>query len=398
MTAAATVGTGSSAVDELLGGLIPGDNVVWVGDSTDVWEVVVARFLALAAQERPTLFVACTTTDMRRPLPAGVERFDATAASTRGLPGPLADELEAYLIANPTCAVVVPGLAQLAKRWGAEVAISFFARTCPTMLQTGALTFWLLPSSLGTDVLDQVRHVTQVMLEVRGQQLHVTKAESRPSSLVGSIHDIQLRSGELQLSWNPSAGRLARGLAAVRRDLGLSQTQVAQAAGVTPSAISQAESGARGLSVDTLITLADRLGISLDRLVSSGPPPGYVLARHDRSRRARGLGITALADDTTVGLRAYFVQLDANDHGEPPILHNGIQLVAVARGLVQVEAGDDTPVLRAGDSLMATTAPITGWRNLRPDPAAFYWILRDAQMKTEQTAVLSELPFNRKIP
>ncbi len=377
MGTAATVDTGTPAIDELLGGLIPGDNVVWVCDNTDVWQAVVARFLEVAAQERPTLFVACTATDMRYPLPAGVERFDATAASPRGLPGQLADELEAYLIANPTCAVVVPGLAQLAKRWGAEMATSFFARTCPSMLQTGALTYWLLPSSMGTEMLDQVRHVTQVMLEVRGQQLHVTKAESRPSSVIGSIHDIHVQASELHLSWNPSAGRLARGLVAVRRDLGLSQAQVAQAAGVTPSAISQAESGARGLSVDTLITLADRLGISLDRLVGSQPPPGYVLARHDRSRLARGLGITALADDATVGLRAYFVQLDGNDRGEPPTMHNGIQLVAVARGLVQVEAGDDTPVLRAGDSLLATTSSITGWRNLRPDPAAFYWILRD---------------------
>jgi hypothetical protein len=34
-------------------------------------------------------------------------------------------------------------------------------------------------------------------------------------------------------------------------------------------------------------------------------------------------------------------------------------------------------VLRAGDSLIATTAPITRWRNLRPEPAAFYWVLRD---------------------
>jgi len=377
MSTPATIGSGTAALDDLLGGLIAGDNVVWVCDDADVWQAAATRFLALSARERPTLFVACAASDMRHPLPDGTVRFDATAASTRGLPGPLADELENYLIANPMCAVVVPGLADLDKRWGAETATSFFSRTCPTMLQTGALTFWLLPSSMGGEVLDQVRHVTQVMLEVRRQQLHVTKAESRPAAVVGSIHDIQLDDDELRLSRNPSAGRLARGLVAVRNDLGLTQAQVAEAAGVTPSAISQAESGTRGLSVDTLITLADRLGISLDRMVGSQPPPGYVLARHDRSRPARGLGVTALADDATVGLRAYFVQLDGNDHGVPPSLHNGIQLVAVARGLVQVEAGDDTPVLRAGDSLLATTASITGWRNLRPDPAAFYWILRD---------------------
>jgi transcriptional regulator with XRE-family HTH domain len=373
----ATISTGTPSIDELLGGLIPGDNVVWAGDGTDVWHAVEARFLATSATQRPTLFVACTTADVHRSLPSGVDRFDASKTSRRGWPGPVASELEAYLLANPTCAVVVPGLAQLAKRWGASKTVAFFARICPSMLQTGALTYWWLPSSIGAEVLDQIRHVTQVMLEIRGARLHVTKAESRPAAVVGSVHDLRLQSGALQLSLNPSSGRLARGLATVRHDLGLSQAQFALAAGVTPSAISQAESGARGLSVDTLITLSDRLGIGIDRLVSSRPQPGYVVARHDRSRLVRGPGVTALADDTTVGLRAFFVHLEANDRGEPTVLHHGIELIAVARGLVQVETGADTPVLRAGDSLLTTTASIAGWRNLRPEPAAFYWILRD---------------------
>ncbi len=370
------ISTGTPALDALLGGLIPGDNVVWVGAASAMWEAIATRFLSTSVTRRPTLYLACSAAELRRPLPAGVERFDATAGSRRRRPTPLADELEAYLLANPGCGIVVEGLGSLVRRWGADPAASFFARTCPTMLQAGALTYWVLPSSTAAHVLDQIRHVTQVMLEVRGQQLQVSKAESRPASVVGSVYDLRLAGDELELNWNPSAGRLARGLLAVRRDLGLTQAQLAQAAGVTPSAISQAESGTRGLSVDTLITLADRLGISMDRLVSARPHPGYVLARHDRSRPA-GSGMTALASDATVGLRANFVVLDGNDEGEPPVEHHGVSLVAVVRGLVQVDTGDDKPVLRAGDSLLATTAPIVGWRNLRPDPAAFYWILRD---------------------
>jgi transcriptional regulator with XRE-family HTH domain len=373
----ARVESGSAAVDDLLGGLIPGDNVVWVGARTDLWDLVEGAFITAHAGERPTLFVACSAADMRRALPSGVDRLDATGAARRSRPGPLADEVERYLLTHPTCAVVVPGLARLAERWGDDDAVAFFARTCPTMLQTGALTYWWLPATVRADVLDRVRQVTQVMLETRGDQLHVTKAESRPSDVIGSVHDVRVIEGDVHLSRNPAAGRLARGLAAIRRDLGLSQAQLAQAAGVTPSAISQAESGVRGLSLDTVITLADRLGVSLDRLVSAHPEQGYTLARHDRSRVAAGGGVSVLADDATVGVRAYFVLLDGADQGEPPIAHHGTELVAVVRGLVQVVAGTDTPVLRAGDSLIATTASITGWRNLRPDPAAFYWVLRD---------------------
>lgn len=371
------IASGQPAIDALLRGLIPGDNIVWVGSDDELWTAVESRFLAASAGERPALFVACTPEETRRRLPQHVTMIDASAASPYGRPLPLADALDAYVLANASSAITIRGFADLARRWGDAEAVAFFARTCPTMLQSGALTYWWLPSSLSAGVLDQIRHVTQVMLEVRGDQLHVTKAESRPATVVGSVHEVGLQSDELQLTWRPSAGRLARGLAAVRRDLGLSQAQLAQAAGVTPSAISQAESGARGLSVDTLIALAERLDISLDRLVTAHPRPGYVLARHDRSRPTVARGVSALVDDAAGGLRAYFVVLDGDDQGEPPIKHPGPELIAVVRGLIQVETGDDAPVLRTGDSLLATTASIVRWRNLRPEPAALYWILRD---------------------
>lgn len=365
------------AVDELLGGLIAGDNVVWVGSERAAWLALESAFLGEAAGKRPTLVVACSAAEARRAVPTHVEVINASAASRYARPNPLADAIEAFLVAHPASTVSVRGFAELVQRWGEADATAFFARTCPTMLQAGAVTYWWMPPTVGRTLLDKVRQVTQLMLELRSDQLHVTKAESRPAGVVGTVHDARLDAEGLHLRWNPSAGRLARGLAGVRRDLGLSQAQLAAIAGITPSAISQAESGARGLSLDTLITIADRLEVSLDRLVMSRPVPGYWLARHDRSRVSHGHGVTALAGDASVGLRALFVVLDGNEEGTPPADHHGSELVAVVRGLVQIETGDDAPVLRAGDSLLTATSPVRRWRNLRPDSAAFYWILRD---------------------
>src|SRR3712207_7185016 len=48
---------------------------------------------------------------------------------------------------------------------------------------------------------------------------------------------------------------------------------------ITPSAISQAESGRRGLSLDTLVTLTERLGVGLDQLLSTVEDRGYILDR-----------------------------------------------------------------------------------------------------------------------
>ncbi len=175
------------------------------------------------------------------------------------------------------------------------------------------------------------------------RQLRVLKAASRSSSVAGSVHHVDVVDGAVALTAGSTAGRLARGLAAVRQDLGHTQAQLASAAGVTPSAICQVESGSRGLSVDTLIAIADqarrdarRVGQcpALRRLPTGPPRP----ATHPAAR-----GVIPLADDAAVGLRAYLVVLDGGDRGVPPVAHTGVQLVAVVRSLVQVEAGQDRP-------------------------------------------------------
>lgn len=76
-------------------------------------------------------------------------------------------------------------------------------------------------------------------------------------------------------------------------------------------------------------------------------------------------------------MRAYFVRLGPAQRGEPAILHKGAELVLVAHGLVAIDLGDTTPVLRAGDAIFTTRVPIRGWRNLHAQPASLFWILRD---------------------
>jgi hypothetical protein len=129
------------------------------------------------------------------------------------------------------------------------------------------------------------------------------------------------------------------------------------------------------LGLDTVVAVAEGLDISLDELLGTSPNPGYVVARRDRSTTRRGL--TALLDDPTAGLRAYLVQLGPGESGEPPSLHKGPELVVVAVGLVQIDLGSETPVVRAGDATLATKVPVHGWRNLLATPARLFWIPRD---------------------
>ena len=76
------------------------------------------------------------------------------------------------------------------------------------------------------------------------------------------------------------------------------------------------------------MSIADRLKLPFDRLLGTAPLPMYRLARHDRSRRIANGGVVALASDTTVGLRAYLLQLGELEEAAPPFEHRGATLFA----------------------------------------------------------------------
>ena len=62
---------------------------------------------------------------------------------------------------------------------------------------------------------------------------------------------------------------------------------------------------------------------------------------------------------------------------EAPFTHKGAELVGVVTGLVQVLLGSGRPVLRRGETLLATRPGIDAWRNVGESNAQCLWVLRD---------------------
>ena len=61
--------------------------------------------------------------------------------------------------------------------------------------------------------------------------------------------------------------KLGKRIQAARKETGLSQEQLAEAIGKSPSAISTIETGKRGASLETLIHIANELQVSADYLL-----------------------------------------------------------------------------------------------------------------------------------
>ena len=370
--------TGVTELDRALGGLYWGDNVVWerAGASAEPF------FRAVTRQAAQFDHVAWVTLADEPPVVAanyeGVEALDARPGTSLGQPRPLLAAIEERCRRFERNLVLFDPLETMAERWGAATAGRFFARCCPRLLGFGAIAYWsLAPRVVPAGLRREVEEITQCVLVLDDDRLRIAKAEGRPPGVEGSVFHCRFDGSLPSVSPAPLAARLGVALRALRLQRELKQADLARIAGVSPSAISQAERGQRGLSLETLLTLSRKLGVTLDELLGGQLSSGYRLARRHEPGSAADARPLPLLDDPGVGLRAYLMRLPPRASGPPPTTHKGLELLAVGRGLVQVVLATGRPVIRAGEVLLAESAAILSWRNLGPSEATLFWILRD---------------------
>lgn len=370
--------TGVAELDNALGGLFWGDNVVF-----EVAEGVAATpfYRAIAASNvvyDRRLFVRLQE---RSPAYQGFEVLDARPKSKLAQPAPLLRALFERCQGRERILLLFDGLDVMAARWGADVAARFFASCCPQLLELGAIAYWFMPASDGHVALRRtVEEITQCVLLLDQGRLRVAKAEGRPPGVEGSVFRCSEADGLPALTAAPMVSRIATALRAARLQRNLSQSDLARIAGVSASAISQAERGQRGLSLETVLELSTGLNITLDELLRGEIATGYRLGRRrypPRRHADERPEPLPLLDDREAGLRAYLLRLPRRGSTEPHVSHKGLELVAVASGLVQVLLQTGRPVLRTGEALLLDETPIAGWRNLGLSEATLFWILRD---------------------
>lgn len=369
--------SGIDDLDDVLGGLLAGDNVVWVTDERELFDLAEKAILEATPAGERAIHVSSheTKAKVRARFGQALDVVDARPGS-RFSDAVLLEQMLVSEARNGVTRVVVDGLAPLARQWGLDRAVGFFRRVCPRLFDLGAIAYWRVSrSKLGNPAIDDIRKVTQCVFEVSPRQLRIVKAEGHSALVQGRLFRVSVDDGRIRLHAERALGRLAEGLRTLRAERGFTQSDLARLAEVSPSAISQAEAGQRGLSLDTLLSLTTKLGIGLDALLDNEERADYVLARRDRGRE---LGDSRfLVDDPSAGLRVYLVNLAPGEKGTPPVSHKGPELVLVARGLVLVDLGDSSPAMRAGDAVLAARVPISSWRNLSPDASVLFWILRD---------------------
>jgi transcriptional regulator with XRE-family HTH domain len=373
--------TGVAELDRALDGLYWGDNVVWVwegGELTPQW-----LFYDAIARRRETFGAAGYVVASTDPGEVAarwpwLEILDARPGGSMAGPGGLLDAVHRFSARATRPLLLFDSLEPLVSRWGMRTAGDFFGRCCPMLLDLGAIAYWSVPGASQYRALHrEIEQITQCIIVVGDGRLRISKAEGRPPGAQGQLFRYSVQDGALQLEPAQAVARVGAALRAYRLRRDLSQSALARLAGVSPSAISQVERGERGLSLETLFALAARLNITLDELLGGEVTPDYRIGRRHGLGNAPVGSVLPLLDDAEAGLRAYLVSLPRSATVEAPFPHKGTELAGVVSGLVQVLLGSGRPVLRRGETLLASRRGIDGWRNVGESDAQCLWVLRD---------------------
>lgn len=366
------VSTGLDALDSTLGGLYWGDNVVWLLDGA----TGTPFYRAIASQD--DAFDTKTVVSLGGPIQIddvmGLGLIEAGPGSDLAQPADLLLEIHRRCHPHARRLLLFDSLDRMVHHWGVTGTRGFFARCCPLLLEVGAIAYWSMTQQTPTAVRDTVEAVTQCVLLVDERSVRVAKAEGRDERVRGSVlhwHEDQER---LVVAPAELAARIAASLRALRRARDFSQRDLAELAGVTASAISQAERADRGLSLATLVRLSAALGITIDELLRGEDPAVYRIGRRTEDPE-HGLERTmTLLGGHGAGLRIDLVHLGARESGTPAVAGTGTGIVAVATGLVQVRVAGQTPAIRHGEVLVADSQRIDGWHNFGQTEAVFFWI------------------------
>ena len=162
--------------------------------------------------------------------------------------------------------------------------------------------------------------------------------------------------------------RVRERLRALRLAQRLSLEEVASRAGLTASAVSRLESGARRLALEHLPRLAAALGVPTDELLPSRPRPDPRVRPRPFTRNGRTVWPLSRAREG--GLLTFRIRIppESGDEGAPRLRrHEGQEWLYVLEGHLRLLLGTDELVLSPGEAAEFSCL-VPHWMGAAPGP------------------------------
>ena len=278
--------------------------------------------------------------------------------------------------------------------WGDEnVTYKFFTASCPRLYDLQTVAYWVLEREAHTPAFKaNLRHITQVAIELSKENgelfLKVIKIEGRFSRTAFLPKHYEVWDEEVIF---PSIGgrrpsNLGDKIRTLRKKLGMTQKELAEQVGLTPSFISQLEKNLISPSLDSLLKLSEKLNTQPIYFLmngESGPLQKMVIKPGERSEihlpglKSNGLKLQLLVSDVlNRRMEPYLLTLKEGAIIEGHFYtHKGDEFAYVMEGELEVEIQDEKHLLRKGDSLYIGATFPSKWANVGKGEAVLLWIL-----------------------
>jgi len=426
------VTTGIEALDTLIGGLFVGDNVIWYDDAGSLADVFYLNLIRSSLQQDAALIYV----SFDRSLKNLIEKLGALAQSSsltiidcftygkgngadifvdyqqqvpENWPGTLltvkrpermeevaATFYEHHRKLDGTVRFVFESLTGMQDLWGGEEQlVSFYVRTCPRLYDMNTIAYWLIEKQAHSGKLRaQINQIAQVVIDLavrRGKtSLEIIKAENRTPDRRNK--PFPYFSKDTTIRFNPDAqstgkSDLGSRIKSMRAQANLSQTDLAKRVGVTPSSISQIESGLIYPSLPALFRMAEVLSVEMGSLFQS---------RHDEAlpvvfRKAEMQAVT-LPEIADTGAQCWQVpQIEAASRHTPSLIeipprtklpahffqHKGDEIGYLIAGELRLTYQDRELDVAAGDFIYINKGWPSAWENAGKDPARLLWLVSD---------------------
>jgi len=203
-----------------------------------------------------------------------------------------------------------------------------------------------------------------------------------------------MQAGQALPTYPDPSSALGPRLREIRLERGISLREIARRLDLSPSSISQIETGKMRPSVRTLYALAAEFGVSVDEVLfdqetssradqsSTFAGSGVALQRaEDRPSIALNAGVTwerlmLWADEDVDFIEATYAPRGASGPPEALLRHSGREFGHVLSGTLHVVVGYDEFTLGPGDSISFTSSTPHRLSNEGSEPVKAIWVVR----------------------
>jgi transcriptional regulator with XRE-family HTH domain/KaiC/GvpD/RAD55 family RecA-like ATPase len=421
--------TGIPQLDQILGGLFIGDNVIWHDDAGSLASVFCLNLVHDAHARRiPVIYVSfdrsprnlfdklgslsgspsltlldCFTHGKGADADIFLRFYESKKSGRRKRiicvenphqPKHFTDALyRAIDAASREVRLIFESLTGMQAVWGGEEhVVRFYSRACPRLYELNTIAYWLIEKGAHSPRLkSSINQIAQVVIDLsvrRGKTLMtIIKAERQGSRSLNRPFAYFTRDLEVRFeSQDRASGPYGLGdrLKLLRQQKGISQTQLARMIGVTASTISQVESNLIFPSLPALFRMAEIMSVDIASLLgeASHKPRKVVFPRAE----ALPAKLPAPAKNTVSALR--LIQGKPELAAEPHLIefrpqcklsghfsvHRGPELGYVLSGTVKLTVDGNVHTAGTGDSIYLVRETPQQWENSGREPVRILWM------------------------